>query len=76
MRILEVIIDIALFLFEKLKELVLFLLELIISLMKKLYEKFDEVSLPEKAIFLNTALAFLAVVLPVASFRIPAFGSD
>lgn len=76
MRILEVIIDIALFLFEKLKELVLFLLELIISLMKKLYEKFDEVSVPEKAIFLNTALAFLAVVLPVASFRIPAFGSD
>lgn len=72
MRIIEIIIDIALFVYEKLKELVLFVLELIIALMRKLYEKFDEVSVPEKAIFLNTGLAFLAVVLPVAVFRMPA----
>jgi len=76
MRILEIILDILLFVYEKLKELAFFLLELIITLMKKLYEKFDEVSVPGKAIFLNTVPAFFAVVLPVAKFRIPAFGSD
>ncbi len=76
MRILEIIVDILLFLFEKLKELALFVLELVIAFLKKLYEKFDEVCLAEKVIFLNTITAFFAVVLPVAKFRIPAFRSD
>jgi hypothetical protein len=76
MRFLEIIVDIVMFLYEKLKELVIFVLELIVTLMRKLYEKFDDISVPEKAIFLNTALAFLAVVLPVAKFRIPLFNSD
>ncbi len=70
MRIIEIIVDIFMYLFEQAKRLVLFLLELIITLMRSLYEKFDDISIPEKIIFLNVVPAFITVALPSARFHI------
>ncbi len=71
MRFFEVLIDILQFIFEKIKALLAFFLQLVIAIFSKLFEKFSEIDVPEKVIFLNTVLAFFAVILPVASFRFP-----
>lgn len=71
MRFFEIIIDILQYLFEKIKALLAFFIQLIIAIFSKLFEKFSEIDVPEKIIFLNTVPAFFAVILPVASFRFP-----
>lgn len=71
MRFFEIVLDILQFLFEKVKALLSFFLQLIIAIFSRLFEKFSEIDLPEKVIFLNTIPAFFAVILPVASFRFP-----
>jgi hypothetical protein len=69
-RIIDTTIDIVSFLFEKAKELFFFLLDLLREVVRRVYEKFIEVSVPEKIVFLTTIAAFLAVILPVAKFYI------
>lgn len=70
MRIFDMLLDVMAFVFQKLKDIFLFLLELALQLLGHLYNKFLEIRLPEKVVYLNTFLAFLAVVLPVAKFYI------
>ncbi len=71
MRFFETVSDVLQFLFEKLKALLAFFLQLIIAIFSKLFEKFSEIDIPEKVIFLNIVPAFFAVILPVASFHFP-----
>ncbi|HON79360.1 MAG TPA: hypothetical protein PK544_12770 [Spirochaetota bacterium] len=70
MRILDLLLDVGAFVFQKLKDIFLFLLDIALQLLSHLYNKFLEVRLPEKVVYINTFLAFLAVVLPVAKFYI------
>jgi hypothetical protein len=70
MRIFDMLLDLGAFIFQKLKDIFLFLLDLALQLISHLYNKFLEIRLPEKVVYINTFLAFLAVVLPVAKFYI------
>ena len=45
-------------------------LNFIYNILSRVYEKFLDVSIPEKIVFLNTVPAFLAVILPVARYYI------
>ena len=45
-------------------------ISLILGILSSIYEKFIEISIPEKMIFLNTIPAFFAVILPVAKYYI------
>jgi hypothetical protein len=76
MRFLEMLIDIIRFLYDKLKALLFLLLELFIAVLNKLFEKFSDSDIFEKAIFLNTITAFFAVILPVARFTFPRLGME
>lgn len=76
MRFIEIIIDVFQFIFKKIKSLLVFFLQIIIMVFSKLFEKFSEIDIPEKVIFLNTIPAFFAVILPVASFRFNRLGFD
>ena len=70
MKIVEIFIDSIGYLIIKIKELLAFLLGLVFDLFLKLYEKFLEISLSEKIVFLNTVPAFFAIILPVARYYI------
>jgi hypothetical protein len=70
MRLFEQILDILGYILIKLKELLVYIFRLLLDLAGRLYEKFLDVSMPEKIIFLNTLPAFLAVIFPVAKFYI------
>ncbi len=67
-------IDIILDILEKIARLLVELMRIIINfiydILSRLYEKFLDVSLPEKIVFLNIITAFLAVILPVARYYI------
>jgi hypothetical protein len=70
MKILKEIIDVLIYLLEKLKDLILYLLELAGQTAGKGYEKFLDISISEKVIFLNTVTAFFAVITPMAEYYI------
>lgn len=51
-------------------EILKFLRKLFEKTTKRILEKYLEAGLPEKIIFLNIILAFFAIILPVAKFKI------
>ncbi|MCX7677878.1 MAG: hypothetical protein N2316_01535 [Spirochaetes bacterium] len=76
MRIFELIVSIGSFLFEKIKILIFFVIQFIVFLFMKIFDKFREVDFPEKIIFINTIAAAFAVVMPVARFELPRLGFE
>ena len=58
------------YIFSKIKGLILFIIEFIYGVFRRIYEKFLEVGVPEKAVFINLIFAFLATVMPVSKFYI------
>ncbi len=57
-------------LFTMLFELVRSILDLLYRIFNRIYNKYLDISVPEKIIFLNTIGAFFAVALPVAKYYI------
>mgnify|MGYP000903937375 FL=1 len=70
MRITDMLLDITVYLLTLIKNLLLWVFNLLFQIGTSLYEKFQEITLPEKVIFLNIIGAFFAVVLPMAKFYI------
>ncbi len=70
MRILNEIIEVILYLLGGLKDFIFYVIGLVGQLAGRGYEKFLDISMPEKIIFLNTLTAFFAVILPVAEYYI------
>ncbi len=70
MNLLNVLIDVLMDLFEKLRGLLLDVLQAVGRLAGTGYEKFLDLSISEKVVFLNAVGAFLAVVMPVARYYI------
>ncbi len=70
MGFVDTLIDGGRFIIDKARDFAVFCINLVLEIAGRLYQKFLESSTPEKAVFLNTVLALLAVVLPVAKFYI------
>ncbi len=70
MKIVEVFVDAIGYLILRVKDLIRLIVDLVIEMLRHLYEKFYEVNFAEKVIFLNIIPAFLAIILPVARFYI------
>jgi hypothetical protein len=62
--ILEILEKIATLLIDIIRAVLNFIYEVL----SRVYDKFLDVSIPEKIVFLNTVPAFLAVILPVARY--------
>lgn len=68
MRVFDSIIDGAVYAAAFLRQAVVWVFDFLMGVLRNIYEKFLEVGLWEKVIFLAIVPAFFAVVLPVARF--------
>ena len=57
-------------LFDKFKNMILSILVLPLKILNLIYNKYLDLSMPDKIIFLNSFLAFFAIILPVARYYI------
>ena len=70
MKVIEIFIDSIGYLIIKIKDISLFIIDLIFDLIRRIYLKFWDISFSEKVVFVNIIPAFFAIILPVARYYI------